>query len=116
VLPEWKESMTALSKCPNVYVKLSGMGMSVFGSGFDWGAKPPTSDALVARWGPLYDFVIEAFGIDRCMFASNFPPDSVSCSYNVMWNAYKKMASRFSAEDRRKLLRDNAIKAYNLKL
>lgn len=116
VLPEWRTNMTALSKCPNVRVKLSGMGMSVFGMNFDWGGYPPTSDALAAVWGPLVHFVIDTFGIDRCFFASNFPPDGVSCSYAVLWNAMKKIASKYSAADRRKLFRDNAVATYKLKL
>jgi predicted TIM-barrel fold metal-dependent hydrolase len=60
---------------------------------------------------------IECFGVERCMFASNFPVDKVSCSYTVLWNAFKRIvdSAGFSMEDKRKLFHDNAIRCYSLK-
>src|SRR5262249_23155477 len=46
---------------------------------------------------------IAAFGPDRGMFESNFPPDGVSSSYAVLWNAFKLLAARYSPEDKAKL-------------
>ena len=117
VAREWRASMTALaSACPNVSVKLSGVGTPVYGFDFPFDALPPTSDDCVAAWAPYVHFTIQTFGVDRCFFASNFPVDAVSCSYVVMWNAFKKLCGRYTAAERRKLLRDNAIAVYGLQL
>ena len=60
--------------CENVVVKLGGIGMAIYGMGYEHRADPPSSDELVARRGagPI-TFTIEQFGADRCMFESNFP-------------------------------------------
>ena len=40
-----------------------------------------------------YSWVRELFGVDRCMFESNFPPDKGQCSYRTLWNAFKRLAA-----------------------
>ena len=113
---EWKAGLRELAKCPNVHVKLSGLGMPVFGLDFpNWDA-PPSSEELCASWAPLCLAVIKLFGVGRCLCASNFPPDAVSCPYGLLWNAHKRMltAGGFSAAERRQLLRDNALALYGL--
>lgn len=37
---------------------------------------------------PYYEYTIEKFGADRCMFESNFPVDAASCSYTALWNSF----------------------------
>ncbi len=49
---------------------------------------------------PYYDFTIEKFGADRCMFESNFPVDAVSCSYTVLWNSFKRLTTGYSRPTR----------------
>jgi predicted TIM-barrel fold metal-dependent hydrolase len=61
-----------------------------------------------------YDFTIEKFGADRCMFESNFPVDAVSCSYTVLWNSFKRLTSKYSAADKAKLFHDTAARVYRL--
>jgi len=100
--------------CPNVHAKLGGLVMAVNGFGFDKAEQPPTSDALVAATRPWYDYAIEVFGADRCMFESNFPVDKVSCSYNVLWNSFKKIASGASATEKANLFHDTAASVYRL--
>ena len=114
---EWEASMKELAKCPNVSVKLSGILMPCTGIGhFNEREMPPTSDEVVAQVLPYFQFVIEQFGVDRCMFASNFPVDKVSCSYRVLFNAYKKICNEMglSVEDKKKLFHDNVMKVYKL--
>ena len=65
-------------------------------------------------WKPYILHCIECFGIDRCMFASNFPVDKVSCSYTSLFNAFKIIVKDFSAEDKKKLFHDNAVRIYRL--
>ena len=48
------------------------------------------------------------------MFESNFPPDKVSYSYNVMYNAFKRMTSSYSAAERAAMFHDNAVRVYSI--
>ena len=54
------------------------------------------------------------FGVDRCMFASNFPVDKLFSSYDRLFEAFKTITSGFAAGDRRKLFHDNAARFYRL--
>jgi len=58
--------------------------------------------------------VIDCFGPDRCMFESNFPVDKQSCSYPVLWNAFKKLAVGSAASDKAALFHDTAARVYRL--
>src|SRR5262249_55531805 len=92
VLPAWRRGMAAVAACPNVVLKLGGVGQRRFG--FDWHARPKPigSEELAAALSPLMHYCIEQFGPDRCMFESNFPVDKVSYSYNVVYNAFKRLS------------------------
>src|SRR5207245_1131119 len=61
-----------------------------------------------------YEFTIEKFGADRCMFESNFPVDKASCSYTVLWNSFKRLTSGCSATEKAKLFHDTAARVYRL--
>ena len=114
ILEQWRGDIAALARCPNVVAKLGGINMPI--NGFDWqaGARPPSSEELAEATAPYYEHCIEHFGIDRCMFESNFPVDKVSCSYTVLWNAFKRIAARFSDADKAKLFHDTASRIYRL--
>lgn len=112
----WRSSMAQLAKCANVCVKLGGLGMAYLGMGFDKLDQPASSETLAAAWGPYYGYCIEQFGPNRCMFESNFPPDGDSVSYPVIWNAFKRIAANYSADEKRALFYGTAAKAYRLNL
>ena len=108
-------AMKDLATCPNVHMKLGGLGMAIIGFDFHKEAKPPSSDKLAAAWRPLMGTSIELFGAKRCMFESNFPVDKGMFSYPVMWNAFKRIASGASAADKAALFHDTAARFYRLK-
>jgi len=85
-------------------------------NGFNWHqrALPPSSDELVDATGAYYEHCLEIFGAQRCMFESNFPVDKSSCSYQVLWNAFKKLSRSLSASDRAALFHDTATRVYRL--
>ena len=112
----WRSNMTALAKCPNVFVKLGGLGMPYLGLGFDKLDAPAPSAQLAEAWGPLFTHCIDQFGPARCMFESNFPPDNGSVSYPVIWNTFKRIAARYSADEKRALFYGAAVTAYRLNL
>lgn len=114
VFAHWKEMIDELAACPNVHAKLGGLNMEVNGFGWHERAMPPTSDELVAATRHYFDYQIEKFGVERCMFESNFPVDKVSCSYTVVWNAFKKLTQDYSPADRAALFHDTATRVYRL--
>jgi predicted TIM-barrel fold metal-dependent hydrolase len=61
---------------------------------------------------PLMNYCIEQFGPGRSMFESNFPVDKVSYSYNVLYNAFKRMSKDYSASDRAAMFHDTAARVY----
>lgn len=115
-IADWRNSMAELAKCPNVYVKLGGLGMPYLGLGHDKLPKPATSAELAESWGPLFKHCIDTFSPNRCMFESNFPPDRDSVSYPVIWNAFKRVAAGYSASEKQALFYGAAAKAYRLNL
>jgi L-fuconolactonase len=61
-------------------------------------------------------YCIEQFGPARCMFESNFPPDKVSISYHVMYNAFKWLSRAYSPAERAALFHDTAAKVYRINI
>ncbi|HVZ45778.1 MAG TPA: amidohydrolase family protein [Ramlibacter sp.] len=114
VAKAWRAGIAELAACPNVFVKLGGMGMATVGFDFHQQAQPPSSDMLSAAWAPYMDYCIEKFGPGRCMFESNFPVDKGSCSYVVLWNAFKKIARRYTAAEQFQLFAGTAGAVYRL--
>ena len=110
----WREGMAELEKCPNVSVKLGGLGMTAFGFGFEHWPAPPSSEQLLATWRPYLETMISLFGAGRCMFESNFPVDAQSCSYASLWNAFKLLTHRATHEERHLLFAGAARKIYRL--
>ena len=114
VFEDWKRGITAIAACPNVVVKVGGLGNTI--SGFDWHqrALPPASTELARTIAPYYLFCIERFGANRCMFESNFPVDKASYSYTVVWNAFKRITKDFSKGELTDLFHNTAARAYRL--
>lgn len=114
VFADWRKSIDELAKCPNVYAKLGGINMKL--NGFDWHRRPqpPTSEELAAGTKHYYLHMIERFGVERCMFESNFPMDKVSCSYGVLWNSFKRLTANFTAAEKAALFHDTAKRVYRL--
>ncbi len=114
VFASWREAIRELAACPNVWVKLGGLGMAVYGFEFHRREPRPGSAELAQAWRPYIETCIEAFGADRGVFESNFPVDKVSCSYDTLWNAFKRITAGSSGDEKAQLYRDNARAFYRL--
>jgi L-fuconolactonase len=110
----WSTGIAALSACQNVAVKLGGVGSTR--SGHDWHerAVQPASVELANAMAPYFEFCIEKFGVQRCMFESNFPVDKASYSYVAIWNAFKRITQGYSRDERKALFHDAAARVYRL--
>ncbi|MFV0258238.1 MAG: amidohydrolase family protein [Acidimicrobiales bacterium] len=114
IFARWQETIAPLAATGNVSFKLGGINMKINGFGWHERARPATSDELVDRTGRYYEFCIDTFGADRCMFESNFPVDRESVSYPVLWNAFKKLAASRSEAEQRELFSGTARRVYRL--
>lgn len=95
----WKQAMTTLAACPNVAVKISGLGQP----GRRWTADDNREIVLA---------VIERFGVSRSMFASNFPVDSLCATFGEIFDGFRTIVADFPAHEKRALFHDNALRHY----
>ena len=95
----WRAAMTRAAGCPNIATKISGIGLP----GVAWTADRNREVVLA---------VIDAFGVERCMFASNFPVDSLCASFDEIYDGFDAITADFSTGDRQRLFHDNAVRIY----
>ena len=114
VFAEWNAAMQELAKSDNVCIKVGGMGMKLAGFDFDERDTAPSSIELAGAWRPYVETCIEIFGPKRCMFESNFPVDKISGSYANYWNAFKRLSSGASADEKADLFNQTARRFYTL--
>ena len=98
-LDAWRRAIKRLAACPNASIKISGLGQR----GHVW---------TVEANRPIVLWAIEAFGVDRAMFASNFPVDSLCASFDTIFSGFREIVADFSDTEQRKLFHDNAVRIY----
>jgi predicted TIM-barrel fold metal-dependent hydrolase len=106
--------MVELAQCPNVSMKLGGMLMRAALLDYQAAQRPPSSEELAALWRPYMETCIELFGAHRCMFESNFPVEKMGIGWVALWNAFKRIASGASADEKLALFHDTAQRVYRL--
>ena len=111
---QWYANLSRLAQVDHVRVKLSGLLMPVLGFGFEQRDTPASLAEVVDGIGPHVEFALKEFGVDRCMFASNFPMDKVSTTFETLYDAYFQIVQNYSDVDQQKLFRDNALTFYGV--
>jgi L-fuconolactonase len=114
VLAQSRLALQRLSSCENVFLKLGGIAMPMMAGPLAERDQPPSSTELAAYWAPHLRWCIETFGVQRCMFESNFPMDRVMCSYRLLWNAFKRIAADATANEKTALFSATARDVYGL--
>jgi predicted TIM-barrel fold metal-dependent hydrolase len=114
--PIWRENIRKLAELPNVTVKLGGLGMHFCDFPSFLSEPPATSEQLAREWRPYIETCIEAFGVARCMFESNYPADRGVGSYRVIWNAFKRIAAGASPDEKAALFSKTAARVYRVGL
>jgi len=112
---EWRQHLQALALRPNVRVKLSGLGMDLAGP-LQARTGDVSSERLAQEWRARVETVIDAFGPDRCMFASNYPADRSAASYQAIWNAFKRLTAKYTDAEKARLFRGTAAETYRIEL
>lgn len=110
----WRDAIRTLAACPNVVVKLGGLGMAQVQLPAHGPAAGLGSEELAALWKPYLETCIEAFGPDRAMFESNYPVDRWGAGYPVLWNAFKRITAGASADEKTALFSGTATRIYGL--
>jgi predicted TIM-barrel fold metal-dependent hydrolase len=113
VFADWKSGMSALSRYPNVTVKLGALPIRLPGTTASRDM-PSSSEEVANAWLPWLGTSIELFGADRCMFESNFPVQKRWSSYAVTWNAFKRIAMGCTASEKAALFAGTAARIYRI--
>jgi predicted TIM-barrel fold metal-dependent hydrolase len=100
-LAQWRAGLRVLAAQPNVAVKISGLAIVRH----DW---------TVESLRPLVLETIDIFGVDRCMFASDFPTDKLFGGFSDVLTAYDQITADFSSDERRRLFARNAERIYGV--
>jgi len=95
----WKAAIGVFAACPNTAVKISGLGQ-------------PGQPWTVAAQRDIVRTVIDLFGPARCMFASNFPVDSLCADFGTIFGGFQQIVRDLSLAEQRGLFHDNAIRIY----
>ena len=98
----WRKAMAQLADCPNVMMKISGLGVR----------DQPWS---VEQQAPVVNALIADYGVERCLFASNHPVDAVVVKLDVLWDGFKILTRQLDPEQRLALFCDNAVDLYDLR-
>ena len=97
----WDAGMRMLAAFPNVALKISGFMV--------WDLKW-TVDSI----RPTVLRAIEIFGSERCMFASNYPPDRLAATYEKIWRSFEEITRDFSPDERDAMFYENACRYYRI--
>ena len=100
-LEAWREALTRVAQQPNTAVKISGIGT-------------PGTPWSVQHNRRVVNDAIAIFGVERCMFASNFPVDRLCGDFATIMGGFMAIVSDFTDADQRRLFHDNAVRFYRL--
>lgn len=95
----WRTAIAAFAQCPNAAIKISGLGVR----GEPWTVAANRAIVLTA---------IEIFGVERAMFASNIPVDSLCASFATIYAGFAEIVDNFTPAEQRALFHDNAVRLY----
>lgn len=113
VFADWRKRIRRVGACDKVYVKLGALPIRMPDFEGDR-SRPPGSEEVAAAWRPWIETCVKAFGRARAMFESNFPVQKRWCSFQVCWNAFKRIATDATDSEKRDLFAGAAARAYRI--
>ena len=102
-LSGWRAALRRAAQCTNIAIKISGLGQK----GLAW---------TVEANRPIVRDTIEIFGTNRCMFASNFPVDSLVASFSTIFDGFAACVADLTAGEQDALFCTNAARIYRIDL
>ena len=97
----WRDGMAALAQCPNVNVKLSGLGTFVHAC---------RADVM----GPIVRETVAMFGADRCFYGSNFPIEKLWTDYGTLYRTFRNAIAHLADGEQAAILHDTASRLYRI--
>ena len=113
VFADLRERLRRVGACDKVYVKLGALPIRMPDFEGDR-SRPPGSEEVAAAWRPWIETCVKAFGRARAMFESNFLVQRRWCSFQVCWNAFKRIATYATDSEKRDLFASAAARAYRI--
>lgn len=114
VFQAWRAKLREIAQLANLACKISGLGMPIWGLGLESRDEANSYLELADAWRPYVETAVECFGPERCMMASNYPPDARSAGYVPLWNALKHCVKDCSPHELRMLFNGTAARIYRL--
>lgn len=114
IFARWQDDIAQLAEQPNVYAKISGLMMPVLGHAFYKNRELASASQMVDLLSPLIEHAIAVFGVERIIYASNFPMDKVNTSLGNLMEAYARMIQPYGDAAMHAIFRDNAKRFYRL--
>lgn len=116
VFRQYRNAIVEVARRPNIYCKIGGLGMPFWGFRFEEREDTIGYRELAAKWRPHVETCVEAFGANRCMMESNYPPDGRSGGFVPIWNALKHIVRAASPSEKAALFHGTAAKVYRISL
>ncbi|MCO1367032.1 amidohydrolase family protein [Burkholderia multivorans] len=116
VYRQYHRAIAEVARRPNVHCKIGGLGMPFWGFRFEEREDPIGYEELAATWRPHVETCIGAFGAERCMMESNYPPDGRSGGFVPIWNALKHLTRTASPDEKAALFHGTAARVYRIDL
>jgi len=99
----WRKGVKLMSHEPNTFIKLSEFGVK--GKAWNYSQNEKIIHELIDLFGP-----------QRCMFASNFPVSKIKISFDDLYKSYKQIVKNFSDDEKKWLFSKTAMKVYDIKI
>ena len=97
----WRTGMRLLADCPNMHVKLSGLGTFVH-------------RATIDDIRPIVSETVSLFGAERCVWGSNFPIEKLWTDYATLVDIIREAVSHLTHAEQRQVLSGTALNLYRL--
>jgi predicted TIM-barrel fold metal-dependent hydrolase len=116
IFKQWQHDLGLLAQQKNVYAKISGLMMPVLGHTFYQQHRTASPTEIVNLLTPMIQHAINVFGVDRIMYASNFPMDKPNAALSDLIYAYIQMITPYGDQALYSIFRQNAINFYQLNI
>lgn len=100
-LAQWRDGLRELARRPNIVCKVSGFGVG-------------DNAWTLASITPMVTACLEAFGVERCLFASNWPVDKLYSTYHELIATFSALTASLSAAERDRLFAGTAEAVYRI--
>lgn len=114
IFQQWQDDIALLAQHQNVHAKLSGLMMPVLGHRFHEQGRRASVEQMINLLSPMVEHAVQVFGIERLIYASNFPMDKASASMPDIITAFAQMIAPHGETALKKVFRDNALGFYRI--